>query len=286
MRESSLRLPDGRTLAYAEHGDAGGAPVLFFHGLPGSRLTRHPDESVAAAAGIRLFTFDRPGYGRSTAKPGRRIADWASDVEQFARETALERFAIVAWSGGAPYALAVARAMREQVERVVLVAPLAPLAGTSAAHDLSPALRRRVRVARRAPWLVGLSVSRDVRAFARDPQRALDRAFAGAPACDRDVLADDAIRGMYVESRTEAYRQGPRPLLQDALLYLRPWEFDVGDVGAPVRIFHGELDQTIAPAHSRQLAALLPKHESTFVAGEGHMLCLTRWEDVLRAAVG
>jgi pimeloyl-ACP methyl ester carboxylesterase len=258
---------------------------LFFHGLPGSRLTRHPDESMASRAGIRLFTFDRPGYGRSTAQPGRRLVDWAGDVEQFAADAGLERLAVAAWSGGAPYALAVARALKEHVERVVLVAPIAPLAGTSAARDLSPALRRRVRVARLAPWLVGVSVSRDVRAFARDPERALDRAFAGAPACDRDVLADDAIRTMYVESRTEAYRQGPRPVLQDALLYLRPWGFDVGHVETPVRIFHGELDETIAPAHSRQLAALLPKQESTFVGGEGHMLCLTRWDDVLRAAV-
>jgi pimeloyl-ACP methyl ester carboxylesterase len=286
VREASLRLADGRTLAYAEHGDAGGTAVLFFHGLPGSRLTRHPDESMAAAAGIRLFTFDRPGYGRSTAQPGRRIVDWVGDVEQVAREAGLQRFAIVAWSGGAPYALAVARAMREHVERVVLVAPVAPLAGTSATHDLSPALRRRVRVARLAPWLVGLSVSRDIRAFARDPERALDRVFAGAPACDRDVLDDDAIRAMYVESRTEAYRQGPRAVLQDALLYLRPWEFDVGNVETPVRIFHGALDETIAPAHTRQLAALLPKYEATFVDGEGHMLCLTRWDEVLRAAVG
>jgi pimeloyl-ACP methyl ester carboxylesterase len=59
----------------------------------------------------------------------------------------------------------------------------------------------------------------------------------------------------------------------------------VGDVETPVRIFHGELDETIAPAHTRQLAALLPNHESAFVDGEGHMLCLTRWEDFLRAAV-
>jgi pimeloyl-ACP methyl ester carboxylesterase len=285
MRESSLRLANGRTLAYAEHGDAGGAPVLFFHGLPGSRLTRHPNESVASRTGVRLFTFDRPGYGHSTAQPGRRIVDWAGDVEELAADAGLERFAVVAWSGGAPYALAVARALRNRVERVVLVAPIAPLAGTSAARDLSPALRRRVRIARLAPWLVGLSVARDVRAFARDPERALDRVFVGAPACDRDVLADDAIRAMYVESRAEAYRQGPRPVLQDALLYLRPWGFEVGDVETPVRIFHGELDETIAPAHSRQLAALLPKHESTFVDGEGHMLCLTRWEDFLRAAV-
>ena len=285
MRESSLQLADGRSLAYAEHGDRGGTPVLFFHGLPGSRLTRHPDESIAAAAGVRLFTFDRPGYGRSSAYPGRRIADWAGDVEQFAAVEELERFAVVAWSGGAPYALAVADALRERVDRVVLVAPIAPLAGTPAARDLSPALRRRVRIARVAPWLVSLSVAREVRAFARDPDRALARAFADAPACDRNVLDDEPLRKMYLASRGEAYRQGPRPVLHDALLYLRPWGFEISAVAAPVQIFHGRLDTTITEAHGLALAAALPKTETTLVDGEGHMLCLTRWEQLLRAAV-
>ena len=286
MHESSLQLADGRTLAYAEHGDPAGATVLFVHGLPGSRLTRHPNEAIATRAGVRLFTFDRPGYGRSAPQANRRIVDWAADVERFATAVGLDRFAVAAWSGGAPYALAVAYAMRERVERVVLVAPVAPLAGTPAARDLSPALRRRVRIARFAPWLVGLTVAREVRAFARDPERALERVFADAPACDRAVLEDEAIRRMYLESRAEAYRQGPRPVLQDALLYLRPWGFDPGAVTAPVRIFHGLLDTTIATSHSEQLAAVLPDRETTLVEGEGHMVCLTRWEEILRAAAG
>ncbi len=281
MHDSSLRLADGRTLAYAEHGDPAGAPVLFFHGLPGSRLTRHPDESIARGLGVRLFTFDRPGYGRSTAQPGRRILDWAEDVRQFADAAALEGFALLGWSGGAPYALAVAQALEARVARVVLVSPVAPLAGTGSARQLSPRLRRNVRIARIAPWLVGLTVTREVRAFARDPERALDRAFADVPPCDRVVLEEGPIRRMYVASRIEAYRQGPRPLLQDALLYLRPWGFEPSSVRTPVKLVHGELDETIAPEHTRQLASMLGDCETSFVAGEGHMVCLARWEELL-----
>jgi pimeloyl-ACP methyl ester carboxylesterase len=286
MHESSLRLADGRTLAYAEQGDRAGAPALFFHGLPGSRLTRHPDESIAQRLGVRLFTFDRPGYGRSTSQPRRRFVDWAGDMRQFADEIALERFALIGWSGGAPYALAVASVLGERVTRVVLVSPVAPLAGTRSAQHLSPRLRRNVRIARIAPWLVGLTVSREVHAFARDPERAFDRVFADAPACDRVILEEGPVRRMYVASRIEAYRQGPRPILQDALLYLRPWGFEPSSVRVPVTLFHGELDDTIAPAHGRQLASMLGDYETSFVAGEGHMLCLTRWEEILRAAVG
>jgi pimeloyl-ACP methyl ester carboxylesterase len=286
MHESSLRLADGRTLSYAEHGDPRGAAVLFFHGLPGSRLTRHPDESIAERLGVRLFTFDRPGYGRSTPQPRRRFLDWAEDMRQFADASGLERLALVGWSGGAPYALAVASVLEQRVERVVLVSPVALLADTDSVQHLSPRLRRNVRVARIAPWLVGLSVGRELRAFARDPEGAVDRAFVGAPPCDRVVLAEGPLRRMYVASRAEAYRQGPRPILQDALLYLRPWGFEPSAVRAPVRILHGQLDETIAPAHGRELAAMLDSCEVSFVAGEGHMLCLTRWEEILIAATG
>jgi pimeloyl-ACP methyl ester carboxylesterase len=35
--EDRIALPDCRWLAYAEFGDPGGCPVLFFHGTPGHR---------------------------------------------------------------------------------------------------------------------------------------------------------------------------------------------------------------------------------------------------------
>jgi pimeloyl-ACP methyl ester carboxylesterase len=60
--EQRIRLEDGRTLAYSEHGNPSGQPVLFFHGLPSSRLM-HPDEVVTRSLGARLITIDRPGFG-------------------------------------------------------------------------------------------------------------------------------------------------------------------------------------------------------------------------------
>jgi pimeloyl-ACP methyl ester carboxylesterase len=38
-----MELPEGRTLAYAERDPADGAPVIFHHGIPGSRAGHHPD---------------------------------------------------------------------------------------------------------------------------------------------------------------------------------------------------------------------------------------------------
>ena len=76
--------PDSRRLAVAESGDPGGRPVVKFHGAPGALVHRMPNDVDVCAAGIRLITYDRPGYGDSDRQPGRRVVDCVSDVEAIA----------------------------------------------------------------------------------------------------------------------------------------------------------------------------------------------------------
>jgi pimeloyl-ACP methyl ester carboxylesterase len=278
-----LRLRDGRVLCYAEQGDPTGTPVLFFHGIGGSRLSRHPDGSIARGLGIRLITFDRPGTGLSTPQPNRRIVDWPRDIEEFADAYGLDRFAVIGWSGGGPYALATAHQLPDRVTRLGLVASLTPLAGTSFVRHLAPDLRRRARLGRVLPWLVHAQATRNARASARDPEAFVVADLAKAPACDRAVLDDPSLRRMLIDSQREAYRQGAIGVSADALLYLRPWGFDPADLRTPVRLWHGDEDETVAAPMGRHLAAVLPDCEATFVPGEGHMLCLTRWEEIIGA---
>jgi pimeloyl-ACP methyl ester carboxylesterase len=277
-----VRLGDGRALAYAEQGDPAGTPVLFFHGLPGSRLTRHPDGSIAARLGIRLLTFDRPGIGLSTPKRRRHILDWPRDVAEFADAAGLERFAVAGWSGGGPYALATAHELADRVTAVGLVCSVTPLADRSFLHHLGPVLQRRARIGRWFPLAVRRVARRNARAFAEDAEAALDREYVNLPACDRRILDDPALRAMQVATRREAYRQGAGGVYAEGLLYLKPWGFELESVRAPVRLWHGEADETLTAEMGRHLAAVLPDCEATFVPGEGHMLCLTHWADILR----
>src|SRR5215471_4610530 len=90
-----ISLRDGRTLGYAEYGDPNGKPVFFFHGLPGSRLQRHPDESIATGLGARLITIDRPGYGLSDFQQARTLLDWPDDVTQLANSLRIDQFAAI-----------------------------------------------------------------------------------------------------------------------------------------------------------------------------------------------
>ena len=76
---ATLTMPDGRTVGYADFGPADGTPVIWCHGGPGSRLEPMQVAPEAAAAGFRMIGVDRPGYGLSTPRPGRSIADWVPD---------------------------------------------------------------------------------------------------------------------------------------------------------------------------------------------------------------
>ena len=70
-RLMTTTAPDGRTLGVAQWGDLDGTAVFGLHGTPGSRFSRPPDEAGLERAGLRLVTYDRPGYGVSDRQPGR-----------------------------------------------------------------------------------------------------------------------------------------------------------------------------------------------------------------------
>ena len=68
--QRTARTPDGRTLAIEEAGDPNGRPVLVHGGTPNSRHLYPPTTIDAAVRGLHLISYDRPGYGGSTPKPG------------------------------------------------------------------------------------------------------------------------------------------------------------------------------------------------------------------------
>src|SRR5207253_2948852 len=83
-------------------------PVLAHHGTPGSSLRYEPHLRDAAACGIRLLSYDRPGFGGSTRKAGRNVADCAGDVAAICDALGIDRLRAWGTSGVGPHALALA----------------------------------------------------------------------------------------------------------------------------------------------------------------------------------
>src|SRR5579863_4019654 len=126
LTAQSLRLPDGRTMMFAEWGDPDGAPVFALHGTPGCRLNRHPNQELLRSTGARVITYDRPGYGGSDRLAGRRVTDCVADLLAVADALGLERFAVRGGSGGGPHALAVAALAPDRVTRALCSVGAAP----------------------------------------------------------------------------------------------------------------------------------------------------------------
>ena len=125
-QESTIVTDSGRELRICEAGKPDGVPFLIHSGTPGSRLLNPIWIEDALSRGIRLIGYDRPGYGGSTAFPGRTVASAADDMAAIANTLNLDRLAIWGHSGGGPHALACAALQPDRVFAVATLASPAP----------------------------------------------------------------------------------------------------------------------------------------------------------------
>lgn len=268
-----LRLADGRSLAYDDVGDPAGVPVVYLHGAPDCRLARHPDDGVAGAAGVRLLAVDRPGYGRSTFDPSASLASVAADVGALADALGLGRFGLLAWSAGAPYALAAAAIHPRQVRAVAVSCGLAPIAGRPELHE----------------WVAeaGAAALADDAATVSVPA-GLDVGLArqhlaesGGPLRAAELEAVPGAELALARSLVEAFTGGAAGFRRDVEVLLSDPDVDFTAVRAPVRLLYGERDQVAPPAYGRWWAGTLESAELEVVAGAGHSLGLVRWAQLL-----
>jgi pimeloyl-ACP methyl ester carboxylesterase len=94
--------------------------------MPNSRLLFARDAQSTHRLGIRLISYDRPGYGGSTRHAGRNVADCAEHVCAIARALDIDRLAVWDISGGGPHAIACAALLPDLVASVGVLALVAP----------------------------------------------------------------------------------------------------------------------------------------------------------------
>jgi pimeloyl-ACP methyl ester carboxylesterase len=276
--DADLLLADGRRLGYAVWGEPEGQPVLLFHGSPGSRLYC-PDPVATAAAGVRLITVDRPGYGRSAAAPQRRILDWPTDIEQLITALGIDHFGLLGHSSGGPYALACALAMPQRITRMALVSSVVPLDEVPAAWAaLDDDERQLVELARNQPDQAAAAIADAAGWLVDQPERFLT---LPRPEPDAQLLKDPAVQSMYLAMLREAIRHGLAGYVSDEVLERRPWGFQLGDVHSQVTVWHGGKDGYIPLAHAEALAALLPRSGTNFHANQAHGLIISSWAAIL-----
>ena len=285
MVEHRIQAPDGRVLAVLEAGDPGGRPVLSFHGTPGSRLLFAPDVALCERDGIRLISYDRPGFGDSTVKPGRSVADCVEDVRTISAALGIDELAVWGISGGGPHALACAALLPDLVVAVAALAPLAPFGapsldfyagmGEQNVEDIKlsledPAAARAKGEAEREEYLAA-----DVATLA-----ALMHTLLG-PA---DQAAFTGELGEYL---VESVRAGLAPSADgwwdDGVALIEPWGFEVGSIATPVLLHHGRDDRFVPFGHGEWFARNIPGVKAVLTDEDGHLTLLTHHLEAIHA---
>lgn len=279
---TAVTLPDGRRLAYAEAGPAGGRPVLVLHGAIGTPL--RPSAALTAAVGdcgIRYVMVSRPGFGASSASRGRTLAGFGADVAALADALRLERFGLLGVSAGGPYALAVAHALAARVSRVVTVSSPSPAFRPWTAPGMSLRARLALWAIATAPAAAARLGDAAAARVRRHPALLLRAMAVGADAGDRGLLEDPVRAAAAVDGFLAATAGGVGGLVDDYRLSARAWGFVLADVGAPVDVWHGAQDTLVPPAHAAQLAAQLPRATLTLDPDHGHFFFHHRLREVL-----
>jgi pimeloyl-ACP methyl ester carboxylesterase len=269
----SVRARDGRELRVRVPGGDYERCVLAMHGMPGSGLLFGPWLEDAAVRGIRLVSYDRPGYGGSSPHPGRSVADCAGDVEAIAAALDVDRIAVWGWSGGGPCALACAAMLPELVVAAAVLASLAP------------------RDAPGLDFLAGMGQDNidDINPYLADPGAARkknrqDRAEVLATTAEELVGAlasllsepDAAVlTGEFAAWLLGAEQAGLAPGDQgwwdDGAAALAPWGFDPESTRVPVKVWHGRQDRFVPFGHGQWLADHIPGAESELTDTDGHL---------------
>jgi pimeloyl-ACP methyl ester carboxylesterase len=124
----SLQTREGRTVHYTDTGEAGWTPMLFIGGVGTS--ARAPElvaflDTLRRRLKVRIIAVERNGLGDTAYDPAWTFADYTSEVRQVLDHLGVQRFALVAISGGGAYAGHVAAAMPERVTSWHMLAAIA-----------------------------------------------------------------------------------------------------------------------------------------------------------------
>jgi pimeloyl-ACP methyl ester carboxylesterase len=282
----SACVPGAHVLGYLQSGAPGGVPFFFFHGYGGSRLSAHPDGSIAARIGVRVIALDRPGIGYSSFQPGRTLLDWPDDVAALADQLGIERFAVLAHSWGSPYALACAYKIPQRLIGVGVASGVPPLTDPDAMPNLPDRLARLAQMAQRSSWRMRSDLWLQSRRARQNPTQVYEDNLRATTGPDRAVMSDPALRAMFISADVEPFREGITGMYWDRIIPTREWGFRLRDITMPVHLWYGEQDASVSPAVGQYLAEQMPHAQLTVMPDAGHLLIYSHWGEILAALTG
>lgn len=288
MTEAIFKLSDRRRqLSYACYGPDTGRPVLYFHGTPSSRLEvlllnnyGLNVEQVLQDAGIRLVAIDRPGMGLSTYNKEGDFLSFAGDAKELLDHLSISSCALMCWSGGGPYALA----MAHRYPSVITVTHI--LCGFTRRFDREVSRMMGLNkfyflAARYTPVLLRSVLFILAR---KKVKRPVPQKLTGLPYEDYTLIKNPAdMNVLFANTMKQACRLGSKGVLHEARNYYKEFGFNISEVKKPVHYWWGTRDMTVIRLHAEAVERYVSSGTVHYKEREGHFsLYLNCFRDVLQ----
>ena len=266
-----FKLKDGRELEILDNGINSERAIVFHHGTPGHVSMWADWLEAAAAMGIRALSYSRAGYGTSDRNPGRSVVSVNSDIAQLLDSKGITKFVSIGWSGGGPHCIA-----NTFESRNVGAISLAGV-GAYGVDDLDflegmgPENHDEFGAALKGEATIDRWMQENVLSMKKVTGEEIREAFGGLIGdADKAVLEGETANQMAATMRS-AVAVSFDGWIDDDLVFIKHWGFDLADITKPVYLWQGDDDFMVPHAHSYWLEKHIPTAKLSFKAGEGHI---------------
>jgi non-heme chloroperoxidase len=253
---------------YEDHGS--GSPVVLVHGYALSGHSWEKQEAALLAAGHRVITYDRRGFGASSRpSTGYDFDTLAGDLHVLLSTLDLDGVVLAGFAmGTGEVARYLAVHGPRRVKAAVLVAPLLPFLLKT--HDSPDGIDRSVFDGMTARIAV------DRPAVMKD---FLDRSY------NVDLLGGSRVSDQaWQNSFYVAVSASPHAALRCVTSCLEDFRADLARIHIPVLVIHGDQDRVLPyQATGRRLPALLNNARSVVITGGPHAIIWTHADEVNQA---
>jgi pimeloyl-ACP methyl ester carboxylesterase len=259
--------------------------MVLHPGTPVTRLLGRWGHEAAVAAGVRLVSVSRPGYGGSTTSEAASLLATGRDTAALAAHLSVDGYAVFGSSGGGPFAVATAVADPEHVRALGLVGGVGPwriLDGPSKDPEGDRCLSLLDAGDLAGAWAC---MRHDARTFidrfaplgeAERVDTMLARHGASSP-----LFHDEGYRALWAENLRAVLAKVDGDVF-DNLAWGRTWDVDPHDVSAPTLLWYGEKDDDCPPAHAHWYAERIAGSQMVIVPGDTHLDVIDgHWPEVL-----
>lgn len=280
--DTTITTSDGRQLTYTLQGAETGPVVLVQNGTPNSRLILPTHVREAKERGIRLLSYDRPGYGGSSRKEGRNVADAVDDIRTIAEYLGIDRMVTWGISGGGPHALACAALAPDLFAAVATLASVGPygVEGFDFFEDMGTQNIESFQLTASDPAASAQKAAEEWPLLLAATPESLKEQWATILSPTDAAAVTGEVADYFMEMLRSGMAPGPEGYIDDGVAFTKPWGFELSEITVPVQLWQGRQDRFVPYGHGKWLSEQIPGVEAHLTEDDGHLTLLQHVDQI------